>query len=100
MRVCSVNIMSLTILLRRDIGSLHDGSNVQPQTRPGLPPETHGSPSPEARRQAAASSVRFYLDGKWNGSRHVASDAPILLLLREKGPLFPRTHESRASRTP
>jgi len=38
-----------------------------------LPPETHGNPSPQARWQAGASSVRFDLDGKWNGWPHVAS---------------------------
>ena len=37
-----------------------------------LPPEPHGSPWPEARRQAAASSVRLDLDGKWNGWQDVA----------------------------
>jgi len=44
---------------------LANSPNVHPQSR-GLPPETHGSPSPEAQRQAAASSVRLDLDGKWN----------------------------------
>ena len=46
---------------------------MQPQPRAGLPPETHGSPWPEERRQAAASSARLDLDDKWNGSPDVAS---------------------------
>jgi hypothetical protein len=40
--------------------------------RSDLPPEIDGNPSPQARLKAGASSVRFDLDGKWNGLPHVA----------------------------
>ncbi len=42
------------------------------QPRGGLPPEIHGSRWPGARRQAAASSFRLDLDGRWNGWPYVA----------------------------
>src|SRR5436853_7578118 len=51
--------------------------NVQLQSRAALPPETHGTPWPQAWPRAAASSVRLDLDDKWNGLPDVASGVPI-----------------------
>ena len=51
--------------------------NVRLQSRAALPPETHGSPWPQAWPRAAASSVRLDLDDKWNGLPDVASGVPI-----------------------
>src|SRR6516162_2981687 len=67
--------------------------------RRGLPEGTRGSPWPPVPHRAVASSARFDLGGKWNGSRDAASGAPSSVPFREQEAFLPGPLRSGDSRT-